>query len=215
MHDMVIGNEVRRRFANEVPLPLVLGGLGVVAMLSVSQCSEEEPRDYVDAPFTSVGACTAAGYPQGLCGAGHTNAYLEHEATVPRFDTLAACQEDWGSQSCMPLPAEPAPSGTGPMMAAAPALLFGPAMAGFVLSRSLQQDYAEDCRQDEDCEDDYRFGNYRRRVADGRPLYRDRIGRTVAMQLTRSGPRLTQVAVNSRTVARGGFGSRGGFRFGG
>lgn len=214
---MVIGKEVpRRRYASGVPLPLALGGLGMVAGLSLTGCTPDAPADLADAPFSSVAECTAAGYPQGLCAAGYRTAAQEHETTAPRFDSLAACQEDWGSESCAPAADNAAPPGDGSTQRGSSGMLFAPALAGFVLGRSLQGNYARDCRRDADCDRDYRLGRHGGGAGYiGQPLYRDRTGRTVAMQLTRGGPRLTPVAVNSRTVARGGFGSRGGFRFGG
>ncbi|WP_347302476.1 DUF1190 domain-containing protein [Croceibacterium sp. TMG7-5b_MA50] len=214
---MVIGRRLRgERYSSGVALPLALGGLGLVG-LTLTQCAGEEPAEIADAPFTSVSACNAAGYPQGLCAAGYNGAVLEHESTAPRFTSLDACQEDWGSNQCLPLSPGPAlPNGAG-LVAAAPAALFAPALAGFVVTSAMQRNYREECERDEDCERNYRFGNYSpgRRGNEGRPLYRDRTGRTVAMDLTRAGTRLRPVAVNSRTVARGGFGRSGGFRFGG
>lgn len=214
---MVIGRRVRReRYSHGAALPLALGGLGVVG-LTLTQCSAEAPVPIADAPFTSVRACNAAGYPQGLCAAGYNGAVLEHESTAPRFSSLDACQQDWGSDQCMPLSPGPAvPNGAG-LAAIAPAALFAPALAGFVVTSAMQRNYQEECERDEDCERNYRFGSYSHtaRGNEGRPLYRDRAGRMVAMDLTRGGARLTRVAVNSRTVARGGFGRSGGFRFGG
>ncbi|WP_121115576.1 DUF1190 domain-containing protein [Croceibacterium ferulae] len=215
---MVTGKPVRpRRFARSVPLPLALGGLGVAAGLSLSGCALGAPAELADAPFSSIAECTAAGYPQGLCAAGYRTAAEEHENTVPRFDSLAACQEDWGSDSCAPATdSATAPGNDGTTQRASSGMMFAPALAGFVLGRSLQRNYARDCRRDEDCDRNYRLGRYGGGAGLlGQPIYRDRTGRAVASQLTRNGQRLTPVTMNSRTVARGGFGSRGGSRFGG
>lgn len=214
---MVIGRRLRgERYSGAVTLPLALGGLGLAGLLT--QCATEQPpAEIADAPFTSVRACNAAGYPQGLCAAGYNGAVLEHESTAPRFNSLDACQQDWGSSQCLPLSPGPAlPDGAG-LVAAAPAMLFAPALAGFVVTGAMQRNYQEECEEDAECERNYRFGNYQRTRPgnEGRPLYRDRSGRTIVMDLTRDGTRLRPVAVNSRTVARGGFGRSGGFRFGG
>ena len=187
-----------RRFASGTRPRLVLGSLAAVTA-TLTGCDSAIDS----AQFTSVQACTDAGYEQRLCEAGYNAAVAEHQKTAPRFNSLKSCEAEWGTSSCGPL-TTPAIAGSSFNTGGS---VFVPLVAGFVLSQVMQQRYYD--RGDIDF--DYYGGYYR----GGSPIYRNRTGSTVT--LSNSGGRMisTPVNVNTHPVARSGFGgmhmSRGGF----
>jgi len=181
----------RRRFAAERRHRLALGSIAAASTLAVTAC--EDPPTFQDAQFTSVEACAAAGYPDDLCRAARNGAEIEHQRTAPTFTSLASCEGDWGTGQCQE---------TAIQQPGHPSLtsVFVPALAGFVVGRSLQRRY-----YDEGPSSIYYYGggNW------GSPIYRSRAGSTVT--LANSGGKMvaTPVNVNTRTVAAKGFGGRG------
>jgi uncharacterized protein YgiB involved in biofilm formation len=195
---MMRDKQPARRFSSGTRPRLVLGGLAAVSATLTACDTAVEP-----AQFTSIQACTQAGYEQRLCEAGFNAAVAEQQKTAPRFNSLASCEAEWGTSSCGPL-TTPAIAGSSYTTGGS---VFVPLVAGFVLSQAMQQRYYD--RGDIDF--DYYGGYYR----GGSPIYRSRSGSTVT--LSNSGGRMisSPVNVNTHTVARSGFGgmgrSRGGF----
>jgi len=181
----------RRRFVSGARPRLALGGLAAAATISLGGC---DSPDLQPAEFTSVAQCTAAGYAQQLCDAGYNAAFLEHQRSAPKFTSLNACQQEWGSTSCVPA--------TGVANGTSAGSVFVPLLAGFVLSQALQQRYYDTGEIDIDYYGGY--GGYR-----GSPIYRNRTGRTVTVDRSGGTTKMTPVNVNTRTVAASGFGGRG------
>lgn len=194
----------RRRFASPARSRLALGGIAVAASVSLTGC-EDTPPDLRDAHFTTVSECVRAGFPDRLCEGSYNAAWQEYVDTAPKFNTLKACQQDWGDQQCAPLAAA-APAGN----VTTAGEVFVPLLAGFVVSQAIQRRYYDD--------DNYVFinggGGYR-----GSPIYRSRNGGTVVIDRG-TNPTAKAIAkpvnVNTVTVARSGFGGKSSSRgFGG
>lgn len=190
-----------RRFSSRTRSRLALGGLAAAAGVTLSGC--DGTPDFQDAQFTTVTECVRAGFPDNLCQSSYNAAYLEHQRSAPKFNTLQSCQEDWGAQ-CMPEQAASAGSGL------SIGNVFVPMLAGFVVSQALQRRYHDD--GDIDINYYGGYGGYR-----GSPIYRNRSGATITFDRSgSSGKAIAKpVNVNTTTVARSGFGgmgkSRGGF----
>lgn len=182
-----------RRFASSRRPRLALGGLAAVGV-TLSGCGS---ADYQQAQFTSVAACTQAGFEANLCQTAYVAAVQEHERSAPRFNSLASCEAEWGTSSCSPV-TTPVIAGSSYNTGSA----FVPLVAGFVLSQAMQRRFYE--RGDVDI--DYYGGGYYR---GGAPVYRSRSGTPVVV--SRSGGKAisTPVNVNTATVARSGFGGMG------
>lgn len=178
-----------RRFAGRNRQKLVLGGLAAAASMTLGGCGGTP--DFQDAQFTSVSECTKAGFPDSVCQSSYNAAFLEHQRSAPQFNTLKSCEQEWGGQHCLPA--------SGANYGASASSIFVPMLAGFVVSRALQQRYYDD--GDIDIGYYGGYGGYR-----GSPIYRSRTGGTVTVD--RSGGRsvIKPVNVNTSTVARSGFG---------
>lgn len=189
-----------RRFAARSRPRLVLGGLAAAAGMTLTAC--DTTPEFQPAEFTSVAACTSAGFPDDLCRAGYESARSEHASTAPRFQTRSECEQEWGTGQCAAQLAGAGSDAGGAVAGAAPSAtgnVFVPAIAGFMLSQALQRRY-----YDRGGIGPGYYGGY-----GGTPIYRDRTGTPV--RIDRSGGRAvaTPVNVNTRTVATRGFGGMG------
>lgn len=202
-------NRSPRRFAARTKQRLVLGGIAATS-ISLGACSSEPPK-FNTAEFTTVSACTSAGFPDALCQASYNAAFLEHQRSAPQFASRTGCEDDWGSGQCTPLAGQNAATntGSGPWSSN----IFVPALAGFVVSQALQQRYYDTGDVDIGYYGGY-GGGYR-----GTPVYRNRSGGTVTVDSSSGKAVSTPVNVNTRTVSSRGFGgmsmSRGGGGWGG
>lgn len=193
----------KRRFAGRSRSVLALGGIAAAASVTLSGCGGTP--DFQDAQFTSVSECVKAGFPDNLCQSSYSSALQEYQGTAPKFNSLKGCEQEWGSQQCVP-GAPAAGSGT------SASSIFVPALAGFVLSQALQRRYSEDGGAGLGYYGGY-YGGYR-----GSPIYRDRGGATVTVDRTGGRSISKPVNVNTTTVSRSGFGGMGksgGMSFGG
>src|SRR3712207_6251683 len=77
--------------------------------------------------FPTVEAC-ATQYPAEQCQQAFSQSQAVHLQTAPRFDTLAACQEQFGNMCQQTAGVQPDGSITS---------VFIPALAGFMLARAL------------------------------------------------------------------------------
>lgn len=194
----------RRRYAGQRRSRLALGGIAAAATVTLSGCDAGTP-DFKDAQFTSVSECVRGGFPENLCQSSYTSALQEYQKGAPQFANRQNCEQEWGSQQCVPYSAYGNGYSAGN--------IFVPMLAGFVISQALQRRYNEDGGAGLGYYGGY-GGGYR-----SSPIYRDRRGGTVVVD--RSGGRTIArpVNVNTTTVARSGFGgmgkSRSGFSFGG
>lgn len=193
-----------RRFAAKTRQRMILGGLAATS-LSLGGCSSSPPQ-FQDAEFTSVAACTSAGFPDSVCQAGYNAAFIQHERATPKFTSVANCEKEWGTGQCAP--ASPPAASTGSSVGS----FFAPALAGFIVSQALQRRYYDN----DDIGVGYYggYGSYR-----GSPIYRNRSGSNVALDATSGKAIARPVNVNTRTVSARGFGgsglSRGGGGWGG
>lgn len=190
-----------RRFSARGRQRLVLGGLAAAAGMSLTGC--EDAPNFQTAEFTSVAACTAAGFPDNLCQASYNAAYLEHARNAPQFKNQGDCEKEWGSGQCASQFA-----GVGTNIAGAPGAssignVFVPALAGFLVSQQLQQRYYDTGSIDIDYYGGYGSG-YR-----GSPIYRNRTGGTVTVDRSSGKAVTAPVNVNTRTAATRGFGGMG------
>ncbi|MFC4255246.1 DUF1190 domain-containing protein [Altererythrobacter xixiisoli] len=180
-----------RRFLSGMPPRLVLGSIAAASLAGCSSQASDLPAE--DVQFTTLAECTAAGFDEQLCKGARSTAEQEHAAAAPQFASQAECEAEWGQHKCETAPqtetAQQATSGgTG---------FFVPFMAGFVLSRMMQQSFNRDGRVPS-----YAAGG----ANGGGPVYRDRAGSTVAMSRQGGKTMLKPVNVNTATAARGGFG---------
>ncbi|MBY4609289.1 DUF1190 domain-containing protein [Rhizobium sp. 9T] len=196
----------RRKSGHRRPF-LALGTIAA-STLALSGCGDQTPSEVM---FTSVDQCVASGMDRQVCQAGYQDAMRAHLAAAPRFDGMAACEAEYGKGQCTEQQASAVPNNTG-----GSGSFFTPFLAGYMLSSALNNisDYS-----------DYR----RRQEAGGSyygstPIYRNRSGQTLTTTVRSGGAdsvtapsrqSVKPVNVNTRTVARQGFGGRSSFSFGG
>lgn len=206
---------MRRRLSGRTPPFLALGTIAASGLALVS-CGDKPPAE--DVMFKSVDQCMQAGMDEQVCRAGYQDAMRAHLAGAPRFDRRAACEAEFGWAQCTQARGSDGSGSAGSF--------FIPFMAGYMLSTGIEKI------------DDYY--KYRRREAEqagggggggggysGSPIYRTRTGQTVtttpapasgSQSASASSSRYSvkPVNVNTRTVARRGFGGRSlSFGFGG
>lgn len=199
---------MRRRLSGRKPPILALGT--IASTLALSGCGEDPPTDVL---FTSVEQCVSSGMDRQVCQASYQDAMQAHVANAPRFDGRAACEAEFGAGQCAEQPTTATPSNTG-----GTGSFFTPFLAGYVLSSAINNisDYYSYRRRQEVS------GSY----PGATPIYRNRSGQavttTVGVGGSRPGSAITPqrqttkpVNVNTRTVARQGFGGRSSIGFGG
>ena len=177
-----------RRFAATSRRRLALGGLAA-ASVSLAGCGSN--ANVEPAEFTSVSACTSAGFPADLCGQGYDAAEKERQENAPKFASRAECEKEWGDHQCAQLGDQAQSGGHS---------FFGPMLAGFVLSRVMQNNYGSSFRASDS------------RSLAGAPVYRDRKGMTVTLDKSSGKFVAKPVNVDTRRVASGGFGNSGSTR---
>ncbi len=198
----------RRKSGHRLPF-LALGTIAA-STLALSGCGDQTPSETM---FTSVDQCVESGMDRQVCQAGYQDAMRAHLTTAPRFNGMAACEAEYGSGQCAEQSASAAPNNTG-----GSGSFFVPFLAGYMLSSALNNigDYNVYRRRQEE------NGNY----YGSTPIYRNRMGQTVTTTarsvgmsndttLAPSRQSVKPVNVNTRTVARQGFGGRSSFSFGG
>ncbi|MFS8147415.1 DUF1190 domain-containing protein [Rhizobium sp. BR 249] len=199
---------MRRRLTGRRPPVLALGTIAVSTMM-LSGCGDDPADSQV--MFTSVDQCVATGMDQQVCQASYQDAMRAHLATAPRFDGMAACEAEYGAGRCMEQPKATVTNNLG-----ATGSFFMPFLTGYLLSSALDNigDYYTYRRRQEESGG----GSY----GGASPIYRNRSGELVTT--VRSGgsdvaaptrQTMKPVNVNTRTVARQGFGGRSSFSFGG
>jgi len=191
---------MRRRLSGRSRPLLALGSIAVTS-IALAGCAGDPPGEVL---FSSAEQCIAAGMDAQVCQAGYQDAMQAHLANAPQFDGLAACEAEYGPGQCAEQ-ANTAATGGGSF--------FTPFLAGYLLSSTLNNigDY----------------NRYRSTQANGggfgaTPIYRNRAGQTLAPTI-RSGNdtalaptrQVQPVNVNTRTVARQGFGGGSRVSFGG
>lgn len=199
----------RRKSGHKRPF-LALGTIAA-STLALSGCGDQTPSETM---FTSVDQCVASGMDRQVCQAGYQDAMRAHLAVAPRFNGMAACEAEYGSGQCTEQRANAVPNNN----TGGSGSFFMPFLTGYMLSSALNNigDYYDYRRRQE--ESGYYYGST--------PIYRNRSGQTVTTTV-RSGGSLNDavtapsrqsikpVNVNTRTVARQGFGGRSSFSFGG
>ncbi|MBB3390803.1 uncharacterized protein YgiB involved in biofilm formation [Rhizobium sp. BK275] len=198
----------RRKSGHKRPF-LALGTIAA-STLALSGCGDQTPSETM---FTSVDQCVESGMDRQVCQAGYQDAMRAHLANAPRFNGMAACEAEYGSGQCTEQSANASPNNTG-----GSGSFFVPFLAGYMLSSALNNigDYNVYRRRQEES------GNY----YGSTPIYRNRSGQTVTTTVRSGGTRsdttlapsrqsVKPVNVNTRTVARQGFGGRSSFSFGG
>lgn len=200
---------MRRRMSGHRRPFLALGTIAA-STLALSGCGDDTPSEIM---FTSVDQCVTAGMDRQVCQASYQDAMRAHLATAPRFDGMAACEAEYGKGQCTEQAANALPNNTGRSDS-----VFMPFLAGYMLSSALNNvsDYYDYRRRQEAA--GYYYGST--------PIYRNRSGQTVTTTVRSGGTRSDSVTapsrqsvkpvnVNTRTVARQGFGGRSSFSFGG
>ncbi len=186
----MVESQSPRRFTARTRPRLVLGGLAAAAGISLSGC--DVTPDFQPTQFTNVTECVNAGFSQDACDAGYNAAKLEYDRSAPQFSSREACEKEWGTGQCA------APQATGQANGSTMSNVFVPALAGFVLSQALQRrDYSGGYIGGG-------FGSY-----GGGAVYRDRGGSTVTLDRSSGKAVATPVNVNTRSVAKSGFGGMG------
>jgi uncharacterized protein YgiB involved in biofilm formation len=143
-----------------------------------------------------------------VCQVAYEDAMKGHLENAPRFDAKAACEAEYGASQCVEQPGN-SNSGGGSF--------FTPFLTGYLVSSAINNigDYYNYSRQRE------ATGSY----GAAAPIYRNRAGQMLTTGASaRSGngsavsssrQSLKPVNVNTRSVARQGFGGRSSFGFGG
>ncbi|MDF0699377.1 DUF1190 domain-containing protein [Rhizobium sp. MC63] len=196
----------RRKSGHRRPF-LALGTIAA-STLALSGCGDQTPSEVM---FTSVDQCVASGMDRQVCQAGYQDAMRAHLAAAPRFDGMAACEAEYGKGQCTEQQANAVPNNTG-----GSGSFFTPFLAGYMLSSALNNisDYS-DYRRRQEASGSY-YGST--------PIYRNRSGQTLTTTVRSGGAdsvtapsrqSVKPVNVNTRTVARQGFGGRSSFSFGG
>ena len=98
-------------------------GVSTAAVLYDSQASQ--PNDSVNGTyFASAQDCAAAGhYDSKTCSTAYAEAVRQHEATAPRYGSVADCEADFGAGRCMTLPPLPGATGAGATSVIVPAMI--------------------------------------------------------------------------------------------
>ncbi|MBY4628183.1 DUF1190 domain-containing protein [Rhizobium croatiense] len=196
----------RRKSGHRRPF-LALGTIAA-STLALSGCGDQTPSEVM---FTSVDQCVASGMDRQVCQAGYQDAMRAHLAAAPRFDGMAACEAEYGKGQCTEQQASAVPNNTG-----GSGSFFTPFLAGYMLSSALNNisDYS-DYRRRQEASGSY-YGST--------PIYRNRSGQTLTTTVRSGGAdsvtapsrqSVKPINVNTRTVARQGFGGRSSFSFGG
>jgi uncharacterized protein YgiB involved in biofilm formation len=202
---------MRRRLSGRTRPILALGTIAASG-LALASCGDSPAEEVV---FKTVDQCVQAGMNEQVCQTAYQDAMRASLAGAPRFDGLAACEAEYGSGQCTE-----APPAAGGSSGGGTGSFFVPFMAGYMLSTGIRT-----------IDDYYKYR--RREVEQGAvypyvgssPVYRTRSGQTVTTVSTRGAPgtsvysprpSVKPVNVNTRTVARQGFGGRSSsFGFGG
>lgn len=201
---------MRRRLTGRRPPVLALGTIAVSTMM-LSGCGDDPGDSQV--MFTSVDQCVSAGMDQQVCQAAYQDAMRAHLATAPRFDGMAACEAEFGSGKCAEEPKSTVTNNT-----SATGSFFMPFLSGYLLSSALNNigDYYTYRRRQEESGGSVYVGG------GSTPIYRNRSGELVTTVRSGKGDSVAPVRqtvkpvnVNTRTVARQGFGGRSSFSFGG
>lgn len=183
----------RRRKSSVSRKSLALGTIAA-AGLTVAAC-DNAPSDQV---FKSISDCNKAGFSAFVCEKEYNEARARHAKTAPKFNTSDACEKQFGNNKCMVHSAPGSTAGNG-----ASSNFYTPLLTGFLVSQALQR-----------VRTPYAYYNYRSSYPGyySTPIYRDRGGRTVTSVRSGSGASAKTVSrpvnVNTRTVARRGFGGR-------
>ena len=195
---------MRRRLSGRQRPVLALGTIAASAFL-LSGCGDEAPTDKV---FSSVDQCVSSGMDREVCQVAYQDAIKGHLDNAPRFDAKAACEAEYGDSQCIEQHGN-SNSGGGSF--------FTPFLTGYLVSSAVNNigDYYSYRRQQE------ATGSY----GGATPIYRNRAGQTLTTGTTApsgngsaassSRQSVKPVNVNTRSVARQGFGGRSSFGFGG
>ncbi|OCP21039.1 MULTISPECIES: DUF1190 domain-containing protein [unclassified Ensifer] len=204
---------MRRRLSGRTPPILALGTIAASG-LALASCGDNPPAE--DVMFKSVDQCMQAGMDEQVCRTAYQDAMRAHLAGAPRFDRRAACEAEYGWAQCTQARGADGSGSAGSF--------FIPFMAGYMLSTGFEKidDYYKYRRREEEQGGGGGGGGY-----SGSPIYRTRSGQTVtttpapargSQSASASSSRYSvkPVNVNTRTVARQGFGGRSfSFGFGG
>ncbi|MBB4234717.1 DUF1190 domain-containing protein [Rhizobium esperanzae] len=199
----------RRKSGHKRPF-LALGTIAA-STLALSGCGDQTPSEVM---FTSVDQCVASGMDQQVCQAGYQDAMRAHLVTAPHFNGMAACEAEYGAGQCTEQRSNAVPNNN----TGGSGSFFVPFLTGYMLSSALNNigDYNDYRRRQEEI--GFYYGST--------PIYRNRSGQMVTTTVRSGGARydttiapsrqsVKPVNVNTRTVARQGFGGRSSFGFGG
>lgn len=185
---------LRRRKSSMTRKSLALGTIAA-AGLTVAGCDDGGDSNQV---FKSISDCGQAGFSSFVCEKEYNEARARHAKTAPKFNTSDACEKQFGSNKCM-VHSVPVASGS----TTTSSNFYTPLLTGFLVSQALQR-----------VRTPHAYYSYRSTYPDyySTPLYRDRGGRTVTSVRSGSGAKAKTISrpvnVNTRTVARRGFGGR-------
>lgn len=205
---------MRRRLTSRKSPILALGTIAASGLL-LSGCGEDIAEG--DVLFTSVDKCVTSGVDLQLCRVAYQDSMSAHLSSAPRFTSKASCEAGYGPGQCLEQAASTVPGNAGNT-----GTFFVPFLAGFVLSSSINtvNDYYSSRRRQE--EEANSGGGGGGGYYGSSPVYRDRSGGFVVPAKQKSGGSVEgshqafkPVNVNTRTVARQGFGGRSMFSFGG
>lgn len=183
-------HELPRRKSSRTRKSLALGTIAATG-LTVAACEDNSSQARL---FGSIADCNRAGFSELVCEREYDDARQRHAQNAPKFKTEPECEEQFGQNRCAPT-TQPAGNTT--------QTVFAPLLTGFLVSQALYGVRSSRA-----------YYTYRTGFPDyySQPVYRDRRGRDVTTARQGSGSAARTVTrpvnVNTRTVARRGFGGR-------
>ncbi|NWJ23402.1 DUF1190 domain-containing protein [Rhizobium sp. RM] len=196
---------MRRRLSGHRRPILIFGSFAAYALF-LHNCTKTPPYNVM---FTSVDECVSSGMDTQVCQTAYQDAMQTHLTNAPRFDGMAACEDEYGKFQCTEQRGLKSSGTSGGS--------FTPFMTGYFLSSTIKNiaDY-NNYRREENEEESSSSGGAG--ISASQPVYRNRTGQTVTPMMTASGAhsdteitttRATQmVNVKTQSVSREGFGGR-------
>lgn len=179
-----------RRKSSTARKSLALGTIAATG-LTVAACEDSSSKNRF---FTSVPDCMRAGFSQFVCDREYNDARERHARNMPKFETEAKCEAAHGVNRCAP---------TTQTTGTAQTTMFAPLLTGFLVTQALYGVRSPSA-----------YYTYRSGFPDyySEPVYRTRRGGYVTRGREGTGASARTVNrpvnVNTRTVARRGFGGR-------
>lgn len=191
---------MRRRLGGRSRPILALGTIAASALV-MTGCGKDTTPDLI---FTSLDQCVASGMDKQVCQLGYDDAVHSNLTEAPQFNSLTACEAEFGDRKCVERAGLPA-TGYGGHSG-----IFSPLLGGFMLSSAITtvREYNDERRRKEE-----EHGTSSGPHAGFGGIYNTRYGKNVTTSRNADGTQIQNVlehgkhSVNPlKVVARRGFG---------